>query len=95
MPTELHHVAGRRNSALTVPLCVDCHRWVTSRQHALGVPLRGASGPRERRGALVVGLALLLALPCAYGADYEVIARIAARVYGFEPRPFFGLDRNS
>lgn len=27
-PSENHHVLGRRNSPLTVPLCCNCHRWV-------------------------------------------------------------------
>jgi hypothetical protein len=26
-PCEMHHVYGRRNDPLTVPLCCNCHRW--------------------------------------------------------------------
>jgi hypothetical protein len=32
-PIEAHHVAGRRHSNLTVPVCVSCHRRLSERQY--------------------------------------------------------------
>ena len=75
-PLEGHHVAGRRHSELTVPVCVPCHRRLSERQDAwdprwlstLRSPvldrtlvLRGLSDMCEERGERVHCAYVLLA----------------------------------
>jgi hypothetical protein len=61
---EDHHVAGRRNHPLTVPVCADCHRILSNWQRAAGVELRGsvAGTLLDSRRALLVGAMHLLQL---------------------------------
>ncbi|EQD49668.1 hypothetical protein B2A_07586, partial [mine drainage metagenome] len=33
VPTELHHVAGKHNSDLVVPVCERCHKKLSERQN--------------------------------------------------------------
>jgi len=61
---EAHHVAGRNNSPLVVPVCVPCHDVLSNWQRAAGIELERAA-PRtepDRTRALVVGAAHLLQL---------------------------------
>jgi hypothetical protein len=61
---EAHHVAGRRNHSLTVPVCRDCHRILTNWQLAAGIELRGSVAGTSLDGsrALLVGAMHLLQL---------------------------------
>ncbi len=61
---EAHHVAGRHNHPLVVPVCVPCHSILSSWQRAAGIEL-DRDAPRteeDRTRALVVGAAHLLQL---------------------------------
>lgn len=84
MQYESHHIAGRRNSPQTVRICVECHRAVTQRQFALGVPLKGTDDERKREAALVIGYLLLLEMWC------DIYARTLAEYYGLEADPRAG-----
>jgi hypothetical protein len=60
---EAHHVAGRRNHLLTVPVCTDCHRWLSNRQRAAGIELRDVeTSETDATRALLVGTMHLLQL---------------------------------
>ncbi|MGA5128810.1 hypothetical protein ACPCTO_03285 [Streptomyces olivoreticuli] len=84
MPYEEHHIAGRRNSSKTVRVCVDCHRHITNRQIALGVPLEGTDAEDKKRAALVIGYLLLLGVMC------DIYARTLAETCGLEADPRAG-----
>jgi len=61
---EAHHVAGRHNSPLVVPVCVPCHQVLSNWQRAAGIELE-RDAPRteaDRTRALVVGAVHLLQL---------------------------------
>lgn len=62
---ELHHVAGERNQkSLTVPVCIPCHRILSTWQLAAGIELvRSAEVTEEdRQRALIVGCCHLVVL---------------------------------
>ena len=84
MTYEKHHVAGRRNSEKTVRICVECHRSITRRQEALGVPLQGTDEEAKRQAALILGYLLLIQEAC------DVYARYLADTYGLDPDPRTG-----
>jgi len=44
---ELHHVYGRNNSEMTVPLCKNCHFKVTREQNKLPRSIRSSTASRE------------------------------------------------
>ncbi len=74
---EAHHVAGRHNSPLVVPVCVDCHRILTRWQYAAGIELEH-DAPRtdiDRTRALVVGAAHLLQLFAQRHRDHSWVSR--------------------
>ncbi len=61
---EAHHIAGRGNSDLVVPVCVECHRILSNWQLSAGIELEH-DAPRteaDRTRALVVGTVHLLQL---------------------------------
>jgi hypothetical protein len=59
---EKHHVAGRKNSKLTVPLCRNCHGDVSDRQEEQAPDFRSneSNDPLVRQAAMLQGVALLL-----------------------------------
>lgn len=60
---EAHHVAGRANNAVTVAVCVHCHRrYLTPWQRASGIPLGGAASELQGQWALGVGVLHVLRL---------------------------------
>src|SRR4051812_6647384 len=72
-----HHVAGRHNHAtLTVAVCADCHRILTSWQLASGVEL-DANAPRtdlDAQRALLVGVAQLIQLYAQRHPEHSAIS---------------------
>lgn len=62
---EAHHVAGRHNhQTLTIPVCLDCHRILSSWQRSAGIELDAAATRMELDAtrALVVGAMHLIRL---------------------------------
>jgi hypothetical protein len=60
---EAHHVAGRRNHPLTVPVCTDCHCLLSIWQRAAGIELRDVEiSDMDSTRALLVGSMHLLQL---------------------------------
>lgn len=84
MTYEKHHIAGRRNSDETVRICVECHRSITRRQEALGIPLCGTDDETQRRVALVLGYLFLIQEAC------DVCARYLSEQHGLTPNPRTG-----
>ncbi len=73
---EAHHVAGRQNSPLVVPVCVDCHRILSNWQLSAGIEL-AHDAPRtdlDRTRALVVGAAHLLQLFAQRHRDHSWVS---------------------
>jgi hypothetical protein len=61
---EAHHIAGRGNATIVVPVCVPCHTILSNWQRAAGIELEH-DAPRtetDRTRALVVGSVHLLQL---------------------------------
>jgi hypothetical protein len=54
---ELHHLAGRAASDLTIVLCRNCHAVLTDWQEDWDKRLRRPTTPTERLAALLQGLA--------------------------------------
>jgi len=44
-PSESHHVAGRRQSGLTIPVCLNCHAILSRRQYAWDARWRTEARP--------------------------------------------------
>jgi hypothetical protein len=68
---EAHHVAGRRNHAATVGVCVECHRILSIWQRAAGIELRETVDGTELDAtrALLVGALHLVRLFAQQHAD--------------------------
>ncbi len=100
---ELQHVAGQANHWFCVPVCISCHRLLTLRQAARGVPLsRGMSFPGDptlEALAFVDGVMDLMAVASERRPDHVTVPaalwRCGARVLhhvlfredGFTPDP--------
>jgi len=51
---EEHHIQSRRNSKITIPLCLSCHNYLTRKQNSLSV--------EQRKNSKIMALKSLLAL---------------------------------
>jgi hypothetical protein len=65
---EEHHLAGRVNDAdMTVILCLNCHRRLTSQQRSLGVELD--------RGRQRVDIEKAISVLCGLAQFFDMLAR--------------------
>ena len=78
---EVHHIAGRRHSDLTVPTCIPCHRRLSERQNGWDPRwLTEERGPALDRSLLLRGLSDLCEEKGRFdGAYHELGKRLRAR----------------
>jgi hypothetical protein len=58
---EMHHVDGRNNSDWTKPLCLNCHRKITSEQNKLSPKVRSSKASLQNLRAFnIVSIGALL-----------------------------------
>lgn len=85
MMLEAHHVAGRaHDDALTVPVCLNCHRVLTEGQNAAGVDFAPQGTKLERLAAILHALGAFL---CQLGESVQAWA-------GWLWEHIAGLDRD-
>ncbi len=51
---EGHHIQSRKNSEVTIPLCLACHNYLTDKQNSLSV--------EQRKNSKIMALKSLLAM---------------------------------
>lgn len=60
---QLHHIAGRRNNTLTIPLCPTCHTQLTLKQSRWPEEwTRKNNSPQVKRAFLLLGAADVITL---------------------------------
>ena len=52
-PLEMHHPAGRRNDAMTIPVCKGCHKVLTKWGLVSGIYLEATEDLDKARAAIV------------------------------------------
>ncbi|WP_445475702.1 HNH endonuclease signature motif containing protein [Methanococcoides methylutens] len=58
---EQHHIEGRANSDVTIPLCKNCHTKITHEQNALKPEYRFRKAPPKNKGGFsMVSIGALL-----------------------------------
>jgi cytochrome c553 len=93
-PTELHHVAGKFNSDLVVPVCVRCHGKLTRRQERWDPRWELPSNSPELREALVLrGLVDLCEERGRFDSAYHVYAASLASRYAYLARKTVGVGK--
>ena len=80
-PLELHHVAGRNNSDLVVPVCRPCHERLSERQNGWDPRwVRPDNTPNLRDSLLLRGLSDLCEEKGRFESAYHVLGkRLRAR----------------
>ncbi len=68
---ELHHVAGRNNSEMTVSLCVTCHNQITRHQNTWDIRWTNKGNPENLQNAFIMqGFGELFLLKYVETHDY-------------------------
>lgn len=67
---EEHHLARKKADALTIPVCPTCHEILDLKQYDWPKEAQHPKSPRQRRAALLFGLADLL----------DVLAKVFAKI---------------
>ncbi|WP_406657364.1 HNH endonuclease [Methanolobus sp. ZRKC2] len=58
---EMHHVDGRNNSDWEKPLCLNCHKKITSEQNRLGPKVRSKEASLQNKRAFnIISIGALL-----------------------------------
>ena len=81
-PLELHHVAGRLNSDLVVPVCRPCHERLSERQNGWDPRwVRHDNAPELRDSLLLRGLSDLCEEKGRFDSAYHVLAKRLRAAY--------------
>lgn len=81
-PTQQHHVAGRHNSDLVVPVCEGCHERLSERQNGWDPRwIRDDNPPELRESLFLRGLSDLCEERGRFGAAYHVLGKRLRAVY--------------
>lgn len=68
---ELHHIAGRNNSGMTVSLCVSCHKEITRHQNTWDIRWTHPDNTETLQNAFIMqGIRELLLLKYVKTGDY-------------------------
>ena len=68
---ELHHIAGRNNSEMTVSLCVPCHNEITKHQNTWDIRWTCQNNTETlQKGFIMQGIRELLLLKYVKTSDY-------------------------
>ena len=68
---ELHHIAGRNNSGMTVSLCVSCHKEITRHQNTWDIRWTHQDNTETLQNAFIMqGIRELLLLKYVKTGDY-------------------------
>lgn len=60
---EDHHIAGRKNSDVTICVCPNCHRWLSNKQNAQDAEdKRSDNSPNKKLALVLRGMAHVDAL---------------------------------
>jgi hypothetical protein len=85
-PVESHHLAGRANHALTVPVCATHHGMLTRLQRLWRVPLSEAERSEvEQLSILAVGLFHLMMLATASDRESDVVGMLSSILADISP----------
>ena len=80
--TELHHVAGKNNSDLVVPVCRPCHERLSERQNGWDPRwVRPDNAPELRDSLLLRGLSDLCEEKGRFDSAYHVLAKRLRAAY--------------
>ena len=81
-PLELHHVAGKNNSDLVVPVCRPCHERLSERQNGWDPRwVRPDNGPELRDSLLLRGLSDLCEEKGRFKSAYHVLGKRLRAAY--------------
>lgn len=80
---ELHHIAGKNNSEMTVSLCVPCHNEITKHQNTWDIRWTCENNTEKlQNGFIMQGIREVLLLKYVKTSDYTYYCLADSLCYG-------------